>query len=292
MIVITALFAIASAAAPLCVQPNGSRFTAADLARVAPPFARLPPDRVLGYAPKPGVTRVISVGEQVQWLKETAVPNELAGPLCVEWKLSKPDSALFQNAMASELSAESSVSVLEVSQFPIPSGKIVFPLASLRPALSGMPAVWPGYIEYAPGQKMDIWAKVDVGVPSERVIAIDDIAVGTAITAGMVRAESVVDAPAKNDFATHSEVVVGRAARQRIAAGSSIRLSQLEKRNDVIKGSVVRLRVRSGAAVIAVEATTLGPAVAGDRVAVRLNDSGRTLYAVLSNPAEAILDLP
>src|SRR3954464_10031050 len=107
---ITAVLAFAVAvSAPECIQPSGSKITAADIAAVVPEYGTLPGDLVLGYAPQPGATRVLAASELTQWLARHGVQADVRSSVCFRWKLKHLDLEEAAAAMLRSLPENSTV---------------------------------------------------------------------------------------------------------------------------------------------------------------------------------------
>src|SRR3954452_1738508 len=278
----TLLFAVAAAVAPqtsTCIEPSSDRITAGEIAKAVPALAAEPQDRVVAYAPQPGFSRTMTIG---------------GAAVCVAWQMKAPDAGAFEAAMRNELPAGATVAVLEISEFAIPvRGVPKFPWNGLHVTSEAQPALWRGYIEYAPDAKFAIWARVDVRVPQTRVVAVSDIDSGTTVSTDMVRTETVMAVPgAVRNAATDPSTVIGRVARRPIHANNPVSDLALNRRIDIQKGDPVRVKVRSGSSTIGFDATALASAAVGDSVSVKISDSGKTLRAMASAPGEATVVLP
>ncbi|MDZ4796862.1 MAG: flagellar basal body P-ring formation chaperone FlgA [Bryobacteraceae bacterium] len=274
-----------------CIGPSGPRITAGDLAPAVPALRQVPASAVLGYAPRPGVTRTFTWAELSRHLPPDHGSKPAPEPVCVAWQMARPDPEAFRVAMQSALAPEAQLAILETSQNLIPPGPIHFPASNLRPATSGQGATWRGYVEYVPGLRYEIWARVDVRVAADRVVTVQDISPGTLIAPDMVRLEPFTTSAAQAGFASRLEDVVGRPARRALRAGTAVPANALGKHTDVQKGDTVRIKVNAGSATIGVEATALAPAAAGEIIPVRVNDTGRTVRARISGPGEATIQL-
>ena len=166
---------------PACIEPSSDRITAGEIAKAIPALATESQDRVVAYAPQPGVSRTMTIG---------------GTSVCIAWQMKAPDPGAFEAAMQKELPAGATVAVLEISEFAIPvKGEPKFPWSGLHATSPTQPALWRGYIEYAPNAKFPIWARADVRVPQTRVVAVSDIDSGTTVTTDMIRTETVMAAP-------------------------------------------------------------------------------------------------
>jgi flagella basal body P-ring formation protein FlgA len=193
--------------------------------------------------------------------------------------------------MLRELAPDAIIAILETSGYPIPRGNVHFPLGGLRPAFAGQGAMWRGYVEYAPGLRFDIWARVDVRVTAYQVVPMQPIPAGALIEPGMVRLEQAATYPGTTLFAARIEDVMGRQARRLLRPGLPIPASALDKHPDIRKGDTLQLKVNAGSATIGLDATALSPAATGDAISVRVNETGRTVRARITGPGQAVVQL-
>ncbi len=267
-----------------CLAPSGPNITAADLAPAVPAFRAVDPSTSLGYGPKPGAVRRFYAADLARLLPGASV-SDLPESVCFEWPLKTPDPETFRQAMLSTLPEGSSLALIETSQFAVPPGTVRFPLTGLQSA------IWRGYVEYSPGARFEVWARVDVQVPAQRVIATRDIAAGATLDETMVRAETVMGRPGPADLATSLDEVLGRPVRRMLRQGTAVPVSALDRRVDIRKGDVVRVRVSAGAASIGTDGVALASAVTGETIGVRVTETGRTVRARVAGPGETTLQL-
>ena len=191
-----ALFAVAAAAAP-CHYLQSDKITGRDLAAASPIFANVDPSTFVAYTPAPGRSRLFRPEE----LKRFAETTE---PLCFAWETEALTPARVRDAMLKAIGTESAqVEILEVSRDPVPVGDLQFSLTGL-PATSSTanPAVWRGQVKYAGNRRCDVWARVRVTVPFERIVATAPIKTGEVVSTGQVRLEAGMGSPSTQKFAT------------------------------------------------------------------------------------------
>src|SRR5205085_5093115 len=120
-----------------------------------------------GYAPAPGVRRIISGSE----LARIAVKNGLAAgdfaDVCFERPMHLLQPAELIEAMQKSLSIPNArIEVTDFSHYSVPAGELIFP----RSGLTKPDAPWSGYIAYAPNRRFTIWVRVKIVAPITRVI--------------------------------------------------------------------------------------------------------------------------
>jgi flagella basal body P-ring formation protein FlgA len=266
----------------VCVPIRADRIVAADLARAAREFAAAPPESNIGYAPSPGTRRIFHIDE----LRRLAVRFEIALSLerevCFEWPMSSvsQDDAIEAMKEALQLPG-ASIDIIEMGRRAAPRGKIVFPLLGLSPAAdrhTGL-ALWRGYAQYGNGRRFDLWARVKVSAPTDRVVASTPIPSGRAIESADVRLETIADFPLWNGVARRLDEVVGRIARRSIPAGQAVLRTELSEPLAIKAGDDVEVDVESGRAHLKLVARAENSGRVGDIVSVRNPKSGKNFRA-------------
>jgi len=279
---------------PRCLAPSGPKIVAGDLVPAVAAFAKLPPELVLGFSPQPGVTRTLAPAELLQWLSRHQATPEAAitEPVCFAWPLTQPDASAIQAAMEESLPPGANVRIVEISQFAYAPGAMSFPLTTLRQnGMANQPSVWKGYVEYLPGARQEIWAKVEVRVPSRRVLTTRGIRAGEVIDESMIRLETGDGPLLPPGLAQDPTEVVGRAARYLLPAGGTVPLGALDKLVAVKRGDPVRINVVAGAARIGMDGIALASAAEGDLVGVKVTDTGRTVRVRVASVGQTVLDV-
>jgi hypothetical protein len=161
-------------------------------------FAALPPETSFGYAPAPGAKRLLGAAQ----LRRMAAPHELdvapGAEICVVRSLEPLSRERLEAAMRTSLpDAGARFEIVEFSAFGVPKGELRFPLTGLRrPPLNApsRPVLWKGYVEYAPGRRYPVWARVVFAGKLREVERGDQIRVeaasGRATVAVTARAET------------------------------------------------------------------------------------------------------
>jgi hypothetical protein len=143
-----------------CQSVHSDKLTAADLAQAVPEFAALPPETPLGYAPRPGANRNLTARDIQNLARQAGISTNFQDTVCLEWRMRKLERAELLDVMRTTLQQpDADVKILEFSLFPVPEGRLEFPMAGLSIPVNG-PAFWRGYVTYGNGKHFDVWAKV------------------------------------------------------------------------------------------------------------------------------------
>ena len=282
------------AAPDACLPVEHDTITARDLAAVLPVFARLAPDTPIGAAPGPGVRRVFRSLELLSIARHHALPLDTAEDLCFELPLHPLERASVLAAMQAALPfPETRVEIVETSLYPVPRGRIEFRREDLvPPALpdAAIPVTWRGNVVYGANQRFAIWAHVLVTARLTRLVAAGPIRRGSLIAADQIHIESSRGFPLSNDLATSPGQVVGRVAIRAIDSGAEIRLSSVDRPQDVKRGDTVTIEVRSGAAHLSLIAKAESNGRVGDIISVRNLRSNKIFQARVEGQDKAFVD--
>jgi flagella basal body P-ring formation protein FlgA len=256
----------------LAVSAGSDRIVAGDLAPAFPALSAVPADTAIAPAPAPGVSRRFSLAE-LNMLAARFQVMPATQELCIERPVAPLTPARLLEAMR-RVVPEARIEILEYSRQPAPQGEIEFPRTQLRASSAG--PLWTGYVRYAANRRFTIWARVQVLVKVDRVLAIADLHPGKPIAPGDVMVAAREEFPAQEPFATAAGDVVGRLPRVLIPAGSAVRTAQLDDPKDVIRGDIVTVEVHNGPASLKLEAQAEGSGVAGQTILVRNPTSGKS----------------
>ena len=279
--------ALVIAGARPCVVLEADVITGADLAAADAAFAAVPASRVIGYAPYPGRQRSFSASELAAIAESAGLKLSPAAGVCFEWRTSLVTADAAQAAM-SEAFPDAGIEVAEISRYPAPPGKLVFPRAGLQ-RLPAAVMLWRGYVEYGQSRKFDVWARAKVTVETDRVIATEMLRAGQLIREDQVRVEKYSGPPLEPGFARSAAEVVGRVPRSLTVAESPVRLANLEMPVDIARGDVVTVEVVNGAARIVLEARAASSGRLGSRVQLQNQNSGRMFRATVTGTGHAVL---
>jgi len=279
------------AAAVQCHVVTGDRILGSDLAAASPLLASLPPGLTIGNAPQPGARRFFEAEELARIARNSGITGSGFETVCLE-RLTEPLApARIIEAMRKTLGVPGAeIEILDQSKFPVPRGELVFPRELLPQPGSGDSAIWNGYVDYS-GGRFTVWASVRLRVPAHRVVAVYDLKQGHLVTPEDVRSEEAMEFPPRVASLTSAAAATGQEARRFIRAGTPLLATDLVQPNDIERGQTVTVEVRSGAAVLRMEATAVTAGRRGDTVALRNSTSGKTFQARVEEPGRAVLEL-
>lgn len=285
---------LAAAIAQPCLPVSGDNIVAADLAKAIPEFSNAPPETAFGYAPNPGATRVLRVGDIARFARQAGVELNDEYQLCFEWELRRiPEEAFLQAMRKAWDGDEVEIRILDVSRFPAPPGELVFDPADLSAPPPGdptAPVLWRGHVHYSPARRLAVWARVQVTASMQRVAAIEPLRAGEPIPADALRVETYRGFPSSDAISKVSDVA-GRVLLRPLAAGSIVPRRLLREPIDVRQGVVVEVTVVSGPTLIRTEGVAEDSGRRGETIVVRNPKSGRTFRAVISGVGQVIVRL-
>jgi flagellar basal body P-ring formation protein FlgA len=272
-----------------CHPVAGGRIMGSDLAAASPAFRSAPPDLVAGYAPQPGLRRFLNAAELARIARANHIDAADFTPLCFERATAPPDPETVAAAMRKVLDApDARIEILALSKFPAPRGEMVLPRASLVEPQTGDSTVWNGYIQYD-GGRFPVWARVRLSVRQHRLIAAADLAPGLPVKTDSVRVEDCFDFPRRIPPLSSPEAAVGRVPRHVIPAGRPVTAADLQDPNEVNPGETVEVEVRSGTAVLKLEAKAVSAGRRGDTIAVRNASSGKLFRAQVEEKGRVLV---
>ena len=283
-----------SVAASACTPVRDSVLRVRDLAIVDARFMAAPSEETIGYAPAPGSRRIFSEAEIARLAKRFAL--EGAGrTVCFAYAM-KPldrDAALAAIALAIPgVNAE----IVDIPRFPVPEGRIVFPLNALPkppPSRMGEPVVWRGYIEYAEGRRFTIWASVHLSVSRERVFAKADLPIAHAVGPDEMEVRTVAEFPDGARWVETAADAVGHRTVRPIKAGMRIPVTAIEPSILAVgRGDDVHVEVAAGGARLKTDARAEGNAGLGGIVKLRNPKSGKLFEARVTGKGTAEVIAP
>jgi len=282
------LLSLSSFARAECVPLTGERIVGTDLALADPRFAALPASAIVGWAPAPGVKRTFAAAELARIAKAYGIEPWEGAEVCFEIPLRQIDTAAVISEMNLALPG-ARIKVLELSQAPVPQGKIEFPVAGLEPVSIARPGarLWRGYVRYSETKRLPVWARVEVSQTLMAVVAVKDLATNAPIELASVRTEK--RSVFTQDLASRLEDVLGLVPKKAIRAGEPIPLSLLVKAPDVRRGEVVHVEVRSGSTRLQLSAIAERDGHSGEFMDLRNPSSGKTFRARLDGARAVVL---
>jgi len=283
----------APAQQPACRPVEGDRISARDLAAVLPEFSAAPPDALVSQAPVPGAQRVFHEAELRMLAHRFDIVLAAAEDICFAWPLQPLNASRVAAAMQESLQVPSAkVEIVETISDHVPAGRLDFPLDRLgTPSPTGPtePVLWRGDVVYGEGHRFPIWARVNLSMPCQRVVAGENLRAGQAIEARQLRATAGTCFPiGAADLSV--ERVSGMVPIHAIAARTELRPDLLMPPNDVNRGDDVRVEVHSGAARLVLTARALTAGRSGDTISVRNPENNRTFQARITGKDVAVIE--
>ena len=277
-----------------CIPVARDRIIAADLAATVPMFGALDPGTVIGFAPLPGVPRILSPRELVGIAKQQGLETETAIPsVCVERAVHPLALADLKTALTAALGLEDArLEILAFSNQAVPTGRLEFAVSGLNKppaAAPGTPVIWRGRLVYDRERSLAVWARVKITVQRPAVVAIETIPAGATVRAEQLNISQTVQFPFLGRSLDSISQVAGKIARQTIHAGQLITAASLADAREVQQGERVQVRVVDGLATLSLEAIAQSAADRGDTVLVRNPATGKTFRGVVEDKGKVIV---
>jgi flagella basal body P-ring formation protein FlgA len=280
-------------AQPACRTIEGDRIQAKDLAAVLPFLNRLPGETWLANAPAPGSQRIFHSAELLSLAQRYSIDLQAPPDICFELAMEPLDRSRALEAMRSSLDIPAAqIEIAETILHPVPHGRIEFPrdrLGTPASAEQKSPVLWRGDVIYGENHRYAIWARVNITVHCRKAVAVQNLKPGKPVAAAQMRVEEAECFPSTSREVL-PEQLAGMEPLRPIAAGAEIHAEQLVAPNDVNRGDLVEVEVRSGAArlVFTGKAETAGRV--GDAIAIRNLDSNKIFQARVNGKGRAAID--
>jgi hypothetical protein len=178
--------------AAACVSIEGEKILLSDLARAVPALSAAAPEETIGFAPAPGMRRLIGQAEIGKIAAQYGV--ELPAGLttvCFERAAEPLAEERVSQGLRRALSGET-WKLIDFSRYRVPGGDINFQVPPKLPA--NVPVILRGSIRYGDNRSFPCWARVKISRPPREVERGDMVAVevssGTALVKFVARAES------------------------------------------------------------------------------------------------------
>jgi len=287
------MLALALGTAMACIPVEGDRILARDLMAAVPAFAQWPPDTELGYAPAPGVRRVLRDAELARMARRQGLASDSMPDLCVERPATPLTRAMLESAIALAVGdPEARIEVLDWSRYPAPRGALAFPRTSVVLEGTGGTVLWKGFVRYGDRGRFSIWVRARIEVNTVEVDAREDLALGRTIQPGQLVLRAVTLSPFAAQPARTLAEAVGRVPRRPIPAGSPVFPSQLNTPPEIHSGDRVLVRVTCGPAGLKLEGVAGGEGRHGDFIPVRNPTTGRTFRARVEGAGQVAVVVP
>ncbi len=269
-----------------CHPIDSESVLARDVAPLAPGFARLPEDFLIGYVEPTGAPKVFRGADLERIAKNRGVELQGLEDLCLERRTFVVPGPSIAEAMRKNIkNPAAKIEILFSTQQAVPTGEIVFPKSGIQ--LPAAPEVtWRGYVQSGTGARYPISARARITVPVHRVIAGADLVPGKPIEKEQIRVEESEDSPFEEGFIEAENEAIGLVAKGTIFKGSSIRGSQVAAPPDVARGDTVRVDVFAGNAHLTLEARAEASGMKGSTITVRNVATGKDFQAKVTGKGQ------
>lgn len=277
-----------------CAALESDHITGKDLARAIPEFSTMPPETVLSVSPLAGSRRTFHAEEISALAGRYSIKLESPKEACFEWTLEPLDRGRAIEAMLKSLGVpDAHIEIAEALLDRVPQGQIEFPREALgKPASFDQPSpvLWRGSISYGGGRRFAIWARVRITAPVKVIVAAEPLKVGQQIHAQQVKIVGKSRFPNLQDSAPALEQVAGMLPLHSIPAGGEVRFDNLIRPNDVSRGDLVAIEVRSGRTRLTFSGRAESAGHTGDMIAVRNPESNKIFRARVCAPGRAMVE--
>jgi flagella basal body P-ring formation protein FlgA len=278
-----------------CVAVSSERILARDVREALPFLQELNPETPIGFSPRPGVQRILSVKELILIAQKhgLVLSGNTISSVCVE-RLVRPIAP--EEMRAALLSAigvtDVELEVVEFSREPLPPGRLEFRPANLgRPFAENLdnPVAWRGLLHYDAQSSVPVWAKVKVSVGSTLLVAAEDIPAGTVIKTVQVKEVNGRQFPFRPLAIQSPQAIIGKIARHSISAGQKFAPGALDDPTEIARGDKVRVRVLDGSAILSLDAVAQSSGKKGESILVRNPSTGKNFRAVVEDKGRVTL---
>lgn len=277
-----------------CIEVPSSEIVAGNLADSVLAFRVLDPATPVGFAPLPGMQRILTARQLNDILRREGV-SDMAEmhDICVE-RLTRPlSSELLRAALLSALGlSDANLDIIDYSKAPLPPGDLQFDRNDLnRPpeASPNAPVIWRGKLLYDARRSASIWAKVQIWVDTPRLITTTNIRAGATIGPDQVRLVEERHFPDWIPPLTSAEAAIGKIARRPIGMRQPLVPALIEDRPDIQKGDKVHVKAVEGGATLALDAFAQSAGKMGDIILIHNPVSGRDFRAVVTARDEVLV---
>jgi len=290
-----ACLALAAAEAG-CVQVEGDRILIRHLAVAFPNLRGIPPDAVIGFAPRLGLSRWIAPSliekTAARYDQSVSVPE----PVCVERLAAPLAEDILRQVLATALEkaryADYELVILDFPHGALPKGDLEFALSGLTAApAAGTGTLWRGRLRVEGGQSIPVSVRVEVKVRVSELRAAHNLSAGTILAASDLSVATRQVPPGSATSPTLPSAAIGLQTRRALKAGGLVNPRLLTVPPEVQRGERVLVAVAAGRAAIGVEAQADTSARKGQTVVLTNLSSGKKFKATVTGRARAVIQL-
>lgn len=281
-----------------CIQVEGARITAADLAKASPALEKLDPSLVFSFAPSFGSQRIVSSIELHRWASSQGLTAGVSAPVCFE----RTSHDLQQDQIIGAVKAvlgpqikDLRIDVVEICRCRLPAGTLEFePANASLPPIDRpeTPVLWRGHLIAADGGAYPVWARVRVVAAVMVVHAARNLRTRQLLAADDLEVVRTFDSPLRYAQPVSVTAYAGKVMNVSVPRGAAIEPAMVHSPSDVERGSLVTVEVLNGAArlVLVAHADTAGNR--GDLVTLTNPAGAARFRAIVTAPGRAELALP
>ena len=276
-----------------CVAVASDRILARDLRDASPLLRELNPETAIGFAPRPGVQRILSARQLVLIAQKHGLDlsGSVVSSICVERAVRPIPPEEMRAALQSAVGGtDVELEVVEFSLEPLPPGRLEFKTVNLGRPLgenSESPVIWRGSLHYDAQSTLPVWAKVKVSVASATLVAAEDIRAGTVIKATQVKEVHGRQFPFTPLSIQSPETIIGKIARRNIPAGQKFALGALIEPAEISRGDRVRVKVVDGSATLTLDAIAQSSGNKGESILLHNPSTGKNFRALVEEKGKA-----
>ena len=277
---------------PACRPVEADSILARDLATALPAFGKMPPETWLANTPQPGSQRVFHSAEILSLAERYSLRVDANASACFERAMEPLNRDRVVEAMRSALKIpDARIEVSETNLYPVPRGRIEFDPSRLGTPASPdqrAPVLWSGDMIYGQNHRFAIWARVRIWARRELVVAAENLKPGREIEPSQLRTNVDEGFPRLKEQAEPTRFV-GMVPIRPIAAGAVVTSELLALPNEVNRGDLLEIEVRSGAARLVLTARAESGGREGDTITVRNPESNKAFAAKVVGKGKALV---
>jgi flagella basal body P-ring formation protein FlgA len=289
----SAMLLLVLSCAPACTIIQGDRILGRDLARADARFASLPPELVAGFAPVPGIQRLLDVRTLSALGKRYGIPTESITGLCFERETQELSVLRLKPVLESVLPPDTRLEIVDFSRYAVPSGDLEFSLKDLsKPPLAepDAPIVWRGRVRYG-RRTATIWAKVRITRLEQWLETATAISPNTPIQSEQIVVKSGWRFPMVPAPPADPADVIGKRAVRHLPAGQVLSAALLAAPPDITRGDPVEVEVRSGDVHLRFAGSAEASGRSGDVILVAVEDPPRRVKARVQAKGKVVIDV-
>jgi flagella basal body P-ring formation protein FlgA len=274
-----------------CIAVPTDRILARDLRDSLPFLADVNPETTLGFAPRPGVQRILSGRDLVLIARKLGLDGSGSfSGICVERAvrtISRDEMTAALRSAIGQTNVE--LELMDFSREPLPPGRLEFNSAQLdRPHGEdpGVAVIWRGVMRYDRQSSMPVWAIVKVSTACVFLRAARDIPAGAVIDATQVNEVPGRRFPSGSP-PIEAGTVLGKIARHRIPAGQRFFAGDLNEPSEISRGDTVHVTVVVGSATLLLDAIAQSSGKKGESILVHNPVTGKTFRAEVEEKGKA-----